>query len=424
MAAGSAVPGSGRLRAAAMTFANAMGATVAALGLQLVAFAITARGLGVEQFGRYTGVLAIAAIAVDIAGLGAADVMVRAVATARQQFAVAWGHVLAVTAASWPLVALAGAAVGHHLLQLEIGWGWLLLALLGEIGVSRVQASVELVMVAHEHAARASWVRLAVVGTRLAVAAGYFIVAGRSSLDGWIVVTAAQSALMVTLLLLVTARLYGRPAWRGGYDFRAGGWFCLTQVTRSLQTNVDRIVLARVGSDAVLGAYGAASRIAQLGVFPIQIGTRMLYPKFFERGRAGVAAMRRFALRAAAIMGAIGVAAGLAVAAAGWLAVPILGPEYAASAPLARIIALAFPFIALQYPAADTLTGLGLQPLRATLALVSTAAFVVLLAGAAIGWGADGVAWGFVAGHVAIAVLLWTVAWRRTGRPAAAPVTP
>lgn len=124
--------------------------------------------------------------------------------------------------------------------------------------------------------------------------------------------------------------------------------------------------------------------------------------------------MRRFALKTGALMFGIGVASGAAVAAAGWLAAPMLGPDFAASGPLAAIIALAFPFIALQYPAADALTGLGLQPLRATLALVSTAAFVALLGAAAIGWGADGVAWGFVAGHVAIAALLWTMAWLRT----------
>ena len=74
----------------------------------------------------------------------------------------------------------------------------------------------------------------------------------------------------------------------------------------------------------------------------------------------------------------------LALTAAAAQALPlVLGPAYAGLAPLATGLALACPFVALQYPPADALTAAGRQGLRTLLyALAGFVAAQALLAGA------------------------------------------
>lgn len=410
----------GRSKAQLRTFAHAMGPAALALALQLVAFALTARGLGVEQFGRYTAVLALSFLMADIVGLGAADLFVRAIARNRQAHAEAWGQLLLLTVWTLPLVAAVATGIGAYVLEIRIPLGLLFVALAAEMGTSRAVA-LEMVMVAHRHPDRASWLRLLIVGLRLLAVLGFFVVAGRSDLEGWIVVVACCAVVTLGLCVGLGSRLYGAPVWPAErFDYATGLLFCLTQVTRAVQASVDRVVLARFLPEAALGAYGAASRIAQLGLFPIQIGTRMLYPRFFEHAAEGVATMRRRAFKAAMVMGLIGIVSALAVIAASLCVERVLGSEFAHTGPLAAILALSLPFIALQYPAADALTGLGLQSLRTGIALSCTAGFALLMLAAGMSFGVTGVSWAFVAGHAAIATVFWAVALR-VMRPPAAP---
>jgi O-antigen/teichoic acid export membrane protein len=67
--------------------------------------------------------------------------------------------------------------------------------------------------------------------------------------------------------------------------------------------------------------------------------------------------------------------------------------------------------MALQYPAADALTGAGRQSLRALIYSVSAVGFgFVLLGGAYLG-GIRGVVTAFLLGHLALALIFWAVAF-------------
>ncbi len=77
-----------------LRFGGALGPTVLALGLQFIAFAVTARGLGVVQFGEYAAIQCVAAICVEMVGLGGADLLVRAVARQPKDFSRYFGNML------------------------------------------------------------------------------------------------------------------------------------------------------------------------------------------------------------------------------------------------------------------------------------------------------------------------------------------
>lgn len=395
-----------------MTFISTMVPTMGALGLQFVTFAITARGLGVEQFGRYTALLAVVGIGVELAGLGGADVLVRAVARDQSRFRAYYGNMLVLLGASLPVVVALGVAVLAGVMQSALSVLMIVVALCAEIAVSRMSASLELVMVAHSHTARAGWVRVTTVVVRLLLAFGYFVLCDMRDLDQWIWLVLAQSALVTVVYVLLGARLYGAPVWRLlPHEVGSGTLFCITQSARSMQSNLDRIVLSRYADEAVVGLYGAASRFLQLGQFPLQVVTRIVYPKYFVHGAQGIAASRRYALSITPALLGVGVLSGLGVAVAALLAPHVLGREYDGSVALTVALALSLPLMALQYPAADALTGAGRQGLRAGIYSLSSVGFgFVLLGGVRLG-GTHGLVAGFLCGHLLLALVLWATAF-------------
>ena len=395
-----------------LTFARTMVPTMGALALQFVTFAITARGLGVEQFGRYTALLAIVGIGVELVGLGGADILVRAVAREREAFRRYYGNMLLLGALTTPLVVALGVAVAVGAMQTTVDWLPLVAALVAEILIARMSASLELVMVAHGHTVRAGWVRMTTVVVRLLLALAYFMLIGLHDLNGWIAVVFVQSMLLTAVYVVLGGRLYGQPVWQLlRHEMGSGLSFCVTQTARAAQSNLDRMVLSRYADDATLGLYGAASRFMQLGMFPLQVVTRIIYPNYFVHGKQGLAASRRYAVRMAPLLFGVGLLSAAAVAVAALLAPYALGAGYAGSTGVTMGLACALPFMALQYPAADALTGAGRQSLRALIYSVSAVGFgFVLLGGAYLG-GIRGVVAAFLLGHLLLALIFWAVAF-------------
>lgn len=163
-----------RLPRGIIRYAHALGPTGLALVVQFATFAVTARGLGVAAFGIYAAVTALAAILIEVLGLGTTDVMVRAVARDPGQFADHFGAMLAAFALSFPPVLLLGAAVLTWAAPAGPGWLVMLAGLAGEIIAGRASASAESVLVAHGELARAGTVRMIAAATRLCAALAFF----------------------------------------------------------------------------------------------------------------------------------------------------------------------------------------------------------------------------------------------------------
>jgi len=391
-----------------LTFVNAMIPICAALGLQFVTFAITARGLGVAQFGAYTALLALVGVAVELTGLGGGDLLVRAVSRNRASFQLYYGNMLTLLAMTLPVVVLGGVIVAIFGMQSTVTVLGVSIALFGEILVARMSASLELVMVAHEKVVQAGWIRMLTIAVRLCVAAAFFILFAQHSLNGWIVVVCVQAIIVSAAYVVLAAKLFGRPIWalQTG-ELSTGTSFCVSQSARAMQSNLDRMVLSRFADDAALGLYGAASRILQLGLFPIQVVMRTLSVKFYVHGAHGLKASRRYALQVAPTLVGVGVFSALCVAATALLAPLVLGRDFAAATGTTLRLACALPLIALQYPAADALSGAGLQTLRAHIYVAAAVGFgFVLVAGVRLG-GINGLIYAFLLGHLLLAVVLW-----------------
>lgn len=395
-----------RLPRGVLRYGQALGPTGIALALQFVTFAITARGLGVIAFGLYATVTALAAILIELIGCGISDVLVRGVARDAKSFPRHFGQMLVAFAATFPPVLLAGAGLLMLGGGLAMPFAVALIGLAGEMIAARFAASTESILVAHGDMPGAALVRVVTALTRLVSALCFFAVA--RALGLWVWVVLAQSIVLALGLCLYVACRYGRPrfVW-SAHDFRAGPAFAVNQTARALQGNIDRLVLAGFANPAALGAYAAGARLLVVGLFPIQVLTRMLYPEFFRRGVSGIAATRAYARSQVPAMLATGLAAFAAVATAAQILPHVLGHDFAGSRQAAVLLAGALPLIGLQYLAADTLTGAGHQGLRAALAIgASIGSGLLMLGGVQVLGGVNGVVAGFLAGHALFLVVL------------------
>jgi len=384
--------------------------TSAALAVQFVAFVVTARGLGAEQFGLYTGILAVSLIGGDLTGLGAIELLMKETARERGRFARYFGHLLRMTAMTLPILAMAGAAIAAWVMHLQVAFVVLVAAIAAELLNSRAIAFLEGVMVSHGDPVRAAWVRFIGAVLRLLAAMLYFAALGRADIEGWVAVIAVFSVVTAIGCYVVCVHLYGAPGrWFARNELSAAMALCLTQVALTFQANVDRVVLSRFSSPVALGSYGAAMRVLQLGQFPVQVATRITYPKFFEQRNVGLTHGLRFARKVSTVMLPLGLVAYGIVVLAAWAVPIVLGADFREAGPLLMVVGLALPAMALQTPPADVLTAAQKHKTRAGCYWAFALGFVPLAVAAASTSGAIGVAWAFVGVNVVLAVMLWIV---------------
>lgn len=388
----------------------AIGPTAVAAALQLLVFALTARALGPAAFGALAAVYAVAAIATDAAGLGGDQAMVRDAARDPAAFPRAWGHALALLGLSLPPV-IGAAALVTLALAPSLGAGTVALLVAGEVAAGRATAAAELAFVAHGAPVAAGLVRLGAVAARAAVAVIVFAVAGATDAGVWAAAASAQALATGAVLLAVASARFGWPT--GGLDrgvLRFGLLLMLNQLARSLNGNVDRVVLAAFLAPAALGVYASAARLQLVGAILNQSATRLTYPRFFRA--EGRAALRRLTRGAAGLMALVGLVALVLTAAAARALPLVLGDAYAGLVPLATGLALACPLVALQYPPADALTAAGWQGLRTLLYALAALVSAALLSLGAVVAGAAGAVAGFVAAQALLAAALWAACAR------------
>lgn len=400
---------------AVSTFISSLIPVFFALGLQLVGFVLMAKYLGPSAFGELTVIVSISAIAIELTGLGAGDLLIRAVARRPETFPGYFGNAI-----------ILGSATGLVAIALSIGIAWILVPSLAaqtviilvtsEVIVGRISAFGEQVAISHNSVVRASIYRSVAALVRLAFIAVAIFGLGHFSLDNWSYLAAANAVVVSLVISCDVVRLYGSPSlWLARRELLDGSYFALNQIARASQSNLDRLFLAQTASPAVIGNYGAAARLVQVGIVPLQIITRMYYPKFFAHGEKGPSAVRSYALRSAAPMFVVAVLSAGVISAGAFFVPWLLGQGYSDSVKTTIALAWTLPLISLQYPAADGLTVLSLQGLRTAIYVTSVLCSSSVLAIAAYFGGVGTIIAAIYLANAVFTLLLWIVLFTRTG---------
>lgn len=391
-------------------FLFSVGPTGASAFAQLVIFALTARAIGPDQFGLLAVVYGFCVISTEMTALGADTAMVRRVALDSEGFQAAWGNTLALFLISYPPLVLATTFAAGWFAAASFSWVVVAMLVLGELLVGRAVSATELAMIAHNHAVRASWVRLSANLARAATALVVFVLLGVHDIRVWAVATLLQSIVCAIALLLVTHRLYGaaRPRiLRSEIGF--GLLLMLNHLSRSLTSNLDRIVLAPFLTPAALGVYASGTRPQLVNGILNQAATRLFFVRFFRAGASGRDQLRAFTRSTAAKMVLVGIAAGVIIAIIGQLLPIVLGAGYGDSALIAAALALASPFISLQTPPADALTASDKQFVRTLIYFAVAVASAGLLTLGAVLAGIWGAVAAVILSQALLAAVLWAV---------------
>ncbi|SDQ10351.1 lipopolysaccharide biosynthesis protein [Quadrisphaera sp. DSM 44207] len=335
--------------------------------LQGLSFLVLARALGADGFGAVSAVLAVVALAVPFASLGAVHLLVRAVVREPQRAAAEFAGAAAVTAGGGALATAVVTAAAAWLLPARVP-----VLVIAAVAVADLVGSLLLELAGGVCTARGRMLRtaafqLAFHGLRLAAA--LLLLAGplASPLTTWALAHAAASLLAALAVVALVRRDLG-PAradarrylrqWRDGLLFSCG------LASQAVYNDLDKAMLARLSTLEATGVYTAAYRVVDMALTPLRALLATAYPRFFAEGAAGLAGSLRVARR-------------LAVPALGWCAlaslalllgadlVPVLlGESYAASVGALRALAVLPLLKAAHHLAADALTGAGHQGVR------------------------------------------------------------
>ena len=340
------------------------------LVIQALYFVEIARSLGANNYGAFVGVVALVGIAFPFGALGSGNLLIKNVARDRTLFATYWGRALATTAVIGCVLLTGVLAVSRLALPDSIPLVLVLLVAGSDlIGLNLINISAQAFQ-AFEQLNWTATINALISAGRLAGAA--VLVGLRphpSALDWGYFYFLTTAAVAVTASLLVWKKL-GAPrfAWpTSAAEMREGFYFSSSLSAQTIYNDIDKTMLARLGTLDAAGIYGAAYRLVDVAFVPIAALVYSAYPSFFRAGAKGISASFDYAKPL--LLHSFGYSSCIcAVLLASAGIVPhILGAEYARTTDALRWLAPLPVLRGFHYFFSDSLTGAGYQGLRTTI---------------------------------------------------------
>lgn len=369
-------------------------------GLQLVAFVVLARAMGASDYAVIVSIASVVTITVEIVALGSGDALIRSVARDRSSYSEAIGTALTMFLVTLPPVAMLSVAIVWAMSKQPEHFYPIVMLTISELVSARSLALGEQIAVAHEDFRAAALTRVVPNVVRALIVFVACFALGVKSVDQWWPIQFLFGSILSPIMLGVAVIRYGRPHFPTKKGFHSRNiYFALTQLSRALQQNIDKIVAGFFFSSAILGNYGVASRLTQYALLPVQSALRILNPRFYRAGQQGVAATRRLVYKSVGVM--LGLAFSITVIlnlVAVYLSV-YLGESFGHLESSLRILSILPIVTTLQYLFADALTGADHPQLRVA-AIVVGVVLIALLCFAGAQFGLTGMIFGLIVANV------------------------
>ena len=351
------------------------------LFIQALYFTLIARSLGAANYGAFVAVAALIAVVYPFGSLGSGNLLIKDVSRNQATFAACLGHALLITAVTSSILFTCVTLLARFVLPGSIP---ILLVCLVAGADLFGQSVVVICNQAFQAFERLHWMAIISVSfsaSRLLAAVVLVLVNRHPSALQWGYGYFASTAIICTFALVLVLTRLGRPRFvirRSPAELREGLYFSISLSAQTIYNDVDKTMLARLGSLDATGIYGAAYRLIEVSFVPAWSLLAAAYPKFFRAGSGGMSATFHYAKRllvrvlAYAALGTLGILLCAGV-------VPyFLGPEYARTVEALRWLAPILVLRAIHSFLADALTGAGHQGLRSAIQ-ASVAAFNILI---------------------------------------------
>jgi O-antigen/teichoic acid export membrane protein len=349
--------------------------------IQAAYFVEIARSLGATNYGAFVGVVALVGIVWPFASVGGNNLLIKNVARDRSSFPTYWGRALTTTLAFGSLLILAVLLASRFLLPNQIPLVLVLLVATSDILALNILTIASQAFQAFERLDWTAGLGVLMNAARLTAAVVLISSVPHPSALQWGYSYFSSSVFVACASSLIAWKKLGAPKFnwrRSPAELREGFWFSTAQSAQTIYNDIDKTMLARLGTLDATGIYGAAYRLIDVSFVPVSALLYSAYPNFFRAGADGIASSLRYAKPL--ILRAVGYASVVCAAillCAG--VVPfILGSEYSRAVEALRWLAVLPLLKAIHYFLADTLTGAGYQAVRTCIQAV-VGAFNVLI---------------------------------------------
>lgn len=356
-------------RRLARATATLFGGNLAMLGLQTLQFVLLARWLGVASFGQVAAANALIAIAIPLAGLGYGNLVLIRVSRDRAVAGAQWGNALFAVASMGTLLVGVAALVAWGAFSTPGAIALVVTMAVSELVFGRSVTLLGQLYQAMDRVEVTSALNIATASCRV-IAVLIMMAAGIHQPLHWALTSCALTLLLAAVANAVAARAVGTPRVnlaRLWADKRDALHFSLGTGAKAFYTDFDKVVLARTALSAELGAYTAAYRLVTMAFLPVRSLLDASASQFFRHGGDGIARSNAFASRVLRIAVPCGLAGAVLILIAAELAPFVLGPSFASTTPMLRVLALLPIIQSIHYVYSDALTAAGLQRLRTRL---------------------------------------------------------
>lgn len=349
--------------------------------IQALYFIEIARSLGAANYGAFIGVVALVGIAYPFGALGSGNLLVKNVARDRRVFPDYFGRALATTAVTSTALFAILFLTSHLALPASIPVLLVLLVAGSDLFGLNLITICGQAFQAFEQLNWTAVINVLISASRLAGALILIQVHSHPTALQWGYMYFFSTVAVAMISLALVWRKLGRPQFAHffqGAETREGAYFSISLSAQTIYNDIDKTMLARLGTLDATGIYGAAYRLIDVSFVPVSALLWSAYPNFFRAGAGGIRESFRYAkplvLRTLAYSIFVSV---MIVLFAGYVPL-ILGPEYARTAEALRWLAPLPILKGLHYFLSDSLTGAGHQGLR-TAIQAGVAVFNVLL---------------------------------------------
>jgi len=351
------------------------------LVIQALYFTVIARSLGASKYGAFVGVVGLVGILSPFASLGSGYLLIKNVARDQNQFRQNWGRALSTTFLSSSSLFGVVVLLSYFVLPATIPIRLVMFVAASDLFGMSITGICGQAFLAFDLLKWTASINVLLSACRLAAAV---ILAGLyhspSALQWGGFYFGSTSVVALAALVLVLVKL-GAPTFsssRTSAEAREGLYFSVSLSAQTIYNDIDKTMLARLGTLEATGIYGAAYRLIDVSFAPVSALLAAAYPSFFRVGMSGISGTLQYAKPL--ILRGLGYATfvGVALLAGAGLVPYILGSEYRLTEEALRWLAILPMFKVLHFFLSDALAGAGHQALR-TCIHVGVAVFNVLI---------------------------------------------
>jgi O-antigen/teichoic acid export membrane protein len=359
-----------------MLFAQVIG-----IFLQMAYFMIVARVLGVEQYGSFSGVLALAFVASPFSGLGSGDVLVQNVSRDPSQFRRCWGNALFTIFITSLLLSGLAVFISPLIFHQDISSLLVFLVCFADLFFLRIWITATGALLAQNLANKAAQIKVFHNFSKLLAAVALIAFFQQPSLLTWAGLYLLGTAISGIVSFLLVCRMLGLPQFNlQGLiaQLKPGFYFSINASATTVNAHADKMMLASLSTLTATGTYAAAYRFIDVGYFPIFAISNAAYARFFKEGATGIKGSLNLAKKILPSVGLYGLVAMLGYLLFAPVIPWILGAEYRESVAVLRWLSPFHLLFVFQYLAADTLTGAGFNKWRSMIQVFAALLNVVL----------------------------------------------